>query len=554
MRYLLFFLCLLVFVPIKAQVANNTGAEGQKRLVYFTDKHNTPYSISDPEQFLSAKSVARRQRQSIALSGRDLPVNPAYVAGLKQSGVTVWYTSRWFNAAVVQCTDEQLEQLSSLAYIKGTRTLNRTSLPKETNQSRQSQHKLEPASGTPLYGRAASIDYGPSFHQADMLGTDELHAAGYAGAGMTVAVFDAGFPGVNSIAAFSHLFQGNRLKATFDFVKKDQHVFSADGHGTAVLSTMAAYEPGKIIGTAYAANYILLRTEDAATEYNIEEINWLLAAEYADSAGADVINSSLGYTVFDAPSVSYTYTDMDGNTSLVTKAADLAAAVGMLVVVAAGNEGNGQWRYISAPADADSVLTVGAVDSLGAKALFSSFGPTADGRIKPDVVALGANAYVINVLGNLVKSNGTSFSSPIMAGFATSLWQANPDKTRQEIIALLRQLGSNSTNPNNSIGYGIPDYNTLVKAFPVLNGKESTFITNPVLQDPIFLTLDIEWHQQQLEVQVIDVTGKRIFQQSINKALPKQPIGLQPQSLQKGLYICRIRSGSRTHTLRFVKL
>ncbi|RIJ41541.1 S8 family serine peptidase [Pontibacter oryzae] len=552
MRYhLLLFLSMLV-LPLKAQQTTN-AAEGQKRLVYFTDKEKSPYSFSDPEQFLSAKSIARRQRQNIPLNARDLPVDPAYVAGLKQTGITVWYTSRWFNAAVVQCTDEQLEQLSGLSYIKSTRTLNRSAQP-EASQLRENQHKLERASSVPNYSRTASIDYGLTFHQADMLGTDELHAAGYTGTGMTVAVFDAGFPGVNTISAFSHLFQGERLKGTFDFVKKEENVFSADWHGTAVLSTMAAYEPGKIIGTAYDANYILLRTEDAATEHNIEEINWLIAAEYADSVGADVINSSLGYTLFDAPSTSYSYADMDGNTSLVTKAADLAAAVGILVVVAAGNEGNNTWRYISAPADADSVLTVGAVDSLGAKAFFSSFGPTADGRIKPDVVAMGYKTYVLQASGNLAQSNGTSFSSPIMAGFAASLWQANPSKTNLEIIALLRQIGSNSANPNNSIGYGIPSYSTLVTALPVVKNEGSAFITNPVQHGPIVLTLGEEWHQQSVDVQLIDITGKRVFQQRITSALPKQVLELQPQRLQKGLYVCRIRSGSRTHTLRFVKL
>ncbi|GAB3813739.1 S8 family serine peptidase [Pontibacter rugosus] len=551
MRPLLLYICLILCLPTLAQQPSEV--EQQKRLIYFTNKQDSPYSLANPLAFLSPKALQRRVRQNISLTTRDLPVNPAYVAGLKDAGATVWYTSRWFNAAVVQCSEANLQELLTLPYVKSYRTLNRTTLP-VSPQRKALDRKLETVPAVAISSTLVSEDYGLAFHQADMLGADELHAAGFIGEGMTIAVLDTGFPGVDSIPAFSHLFQNEQLKGTFDFVTKQENVFLANAHGTSVLSTMAAYAPGNIIGTAYGANYLLLRTEDAASEHHIEEINWLLAAEYADSAGADVINSSLGYTSFQAPSVSYTYDDLDGNTALVTRAADYAAATGMLVVVSAGNDGDKAWQYIGAPADADSVLTVGAVDSLGVKASFSSFGPTADGQIKPDVVALGLRAYVLNASGGLVQGNGTSFAGPIMAGFSTVLWQSNRTKSNMDIIKLLRQLGSNASRPNNSIGYGIPVYSHTVTSIPGVSLQAKAFISNPVSRDPVRLTLGQAWLQQQVEVQVLDATGKIIYSQLIAQAQPEQLLGLQPHKLQKGLYLCRIRSGSRVNTLRFVKL
>ncbi|OKL41397.1 S8 family serine peptidase [Pontibacter flavimaris] len=554
MRPLLLFACLLLFLPVLAQEPGNTEGEEQKRLVYFTDKNGTPFSLSEPLEYLSPQALQRRKRQSIPLISRDLPVNPAYVASLKATGVTVWYTSRWFNAAVVQCSEEELQQVEELPFVKSTQTLNRISQTGTLQQRAVQSIKPVSVAAAAYFPTPEAEDYGLAHHQADMLGADELHQDGYNGAGMTIAVFDAGFPEVDKLPAFAHLFENNHLKGSFDFVQKQANALVADAHGTAVLSTMAAYAPGSMIGTAYGANYLLLRTEDASSEHNIEEVNWLLAAEYADSAGADVINSSLGYTLFDAPSQSYTYQDMDGNTSLVTRAADLAAATGMLVVVSAGNEGNKKWRFVSAPADADSVLAVGAVDSLGMKAIFSSFGPTADGRVKPDVVALGQGAYFILPNGNLAQGNGTSFAGPIMAGFAASLWQANPFKTNLELIEMLRSSGSNAENPDNNIGYGIPGYSRTLTAVPGLANDETLYITNPVSRDPIILYLGQEWLKQQVEVQVLDATGKQVYRQSIAQAQAEQPLQLEPQTMRSGLYLCRIRSGSKVATLRFVKL
>ena len=546
--YLLLCLCL---PGVAQQQTESEAAEVKKHLVYFTDKTGSPYSIQSPLQYLSAKAVARRARQNIPVINRDLPVNPAYVNGLKEAGATVWYTSRWFNAAIIEATPEVLTRINNLSFVRSQQPLNRKG-QLSTNPV-EKKNSVESASAGTLYTDTRE-DYGRTFHQANMLGVVDLHAAGFKGEGMTIAVLDAGFPGVNTIPAFSHLFENNQIQGTFDFVQNQTNVFAASNHGTAVLSTMAAYKPGTIIGTAYKASYLLLRTEDSATEHNIEEINWLLAAEYADSAGADVINSSLGYHTFDAPSVSYTYEQMDGNTALVSKAADYAAAAGILVVNSAGNDGAKAWHYIAAPADADSVLTVGAVDSLGIKASFSSFGPTADSRIKPDVVALGLNAYVLNTTGILVKSNGTSFSGPITAGFATALWQANYTKSNYEILELIRQLGSKAKNPDNSIGYGIPNYNRSVNALQQDKNDQQLLVINPVKNNAVTLLLGNKWLRKSVKIHVFDITGKLVWQESVQDAQPRHILSMDAEYLNKGMYLCRIQSGELNATVRFVKL
>ncbi|TXK47660.1 S8 family serine peptidase [Pontibacter qinzhouensis] len=539
-------------------LAQPTGDETEirKRLIYFTDKADSPFSIDRPEAFLSEKALKRRSNQQLPVTARDLPVNPAYIAAVQQLDVPVWYSTKWFNGVVVACTDEQLTKIQALPFVKNSQSLNREKAGQATKKSGElSAFKV---TGSPEAEQEQDENekelYGLGFHQADMIGAVNLHKDGNKGENMTIAVLDAGFPGVNTAAAFEHLYTNNQITATFDFVAKQANVYHASSHGTFVLSTIAAYLPNRFVGTAYKANFLLLRTEDAASEHNIEEINWLLAAEFADSAGADIINSSLGYTTFHAPSVSYTYQDMDGNTTLVARAADFAAATGMLVVVSAGNDGDKQWRYIASPADADSVLTVGAVDSLGVQAPFSSVGPTSDGRIKPDVVGLGWNAYFLNTAGNIVRGNGTSFSGPIVAGMAACLWQANSSLTNMALMQLLRQSGSNASTPDNNIGYGLPSYSRTTNAPLGKNTDKQVLVSNPVGQHDIILSFGNAWYQQEVQVQVYDVTGKLLYKQQVFADQQKQVLGLQPQQLKQGLYICRLSSPKNRSTVRFLKL
>ena len=524
----------------------------RKHLVYFNNKANTPYTISRPEAYLSPRALERRTRQNISLSERDLPVNPRYVTDVKAEGAEVWYTSKWFNAAVIYCDSAVLQRVRQLPFVQGSQTLNRTTKPptKDSSDSPAAASSVQKLINTPA-------DYGMAYHQANMVGAVEMHQAGFQGEGMLVAVFDGGFAKVNEIPAFNHLFAENQIKATFDFVDRNQGVYEKDSHGTMVLSTMAAYQPGIFIGTAPEADYCLFITEDTRSEHNIEEINWLLAAEYADSTGVDIINSSLGYNRFDSPSVSYSYDDMNGGTALISKAADIASSVGMLVVTSAGNEGTSEWRYVSAPADAETVLSVGAVDSLGIKTSFSSFGPTADGRIKPDLVAMGGRSAVINPNGVVVRANGTSFSSPILAGMVAGFWQANRDLTNAEVIEHLKRSGSGYSDPDNNIGYGIPNFTRTTLLGEDKAGQPQVFVNlhpNPVGEEFLSLVLHQKFLNKEVAVRFYDLLGKLIHEENLYATSTETQLSVPASKLSKGLYLCTISAKDVPRTIKLLKL
>ncbi|GAA4007938.1 S8 family serine peptidase [Hymenobacter fastidiosus] len=541
--------------PTDGPSARPSAATVRKHLIYFTNKANSPFSLSQPQAFLSGRALQRRTRQGIALKPRDLPVNPAYVAQVKAvAGAKLWYTSRWFNAAVVSCDSATLTLIRNLSCVQGAQTLNR-------GLAGPRQPTDEPVS--PQVQAKSPADYGIAYGQAQMIGAVAMHNANFRGEGMQIAVFDAGFPGVNQIPAFAPLFQEQRLASTFNFVDKIPNVYLRNNHGTLCLSTMAANQPGTFIGTAPKATYRLFITEDINSEHPVEEANWLVAAEYADSAGVDVISSSLGYTTFDAPSTDYTYADMNGRTAISTRAAVVASRVGMLVVNSAGNDGNSSWRYISAPADADSVLTVGAVNAQRNHASFSSYGPTADGRIKPNVVAQGQQAAVLNSSGGTATSNGTSFSCPIMAGMATGFWQANRKLTVQQVIGFLQSSGSLAATPNNTLGYGIPNFvtaynlanpnNPLASASPVPADEVLAIYPNPSRGEELNLQLGAAFRALPLQVRVFDSRGTLVRELQLAPANAAD-IRLSAGHLAKGMYTCVVSSAKAQRTVRFVKL
>ena len=539
--------------------ARPVAAQGvaQRHLVYFRDKAGTPFSLTQPQAFLSARAVARRRRQGIAVLPRDLPVTPAYLSQVRAvaGSPRVLYTSRWFNAAVVSCDVATLARIRALPVVRMAATLNRNFVaPAETQPP-------VPVAETPARGTLATrAQYGLAYKQNLQINALAMHDAGFRGEGMQIAVFDAGFPGVNQIPAMQPLFQEQRLLGTRNFVDGGRAVYLRNSHGTNCVSAMAANQSGFYIGTAPKASYHLCITEDVNSEHPIEEANWLAAAEYADSAGVDIISSSLGYTDFDAPSQSYTYADMNGRTALSSRAAAVAARVGMVVVNAAGNEGSSPWRYISAPADADSILTVGAVDSFGVRASFSSYGPTADGRIKPTLSAMGRAAAVLSPSGAAFRGNGTSYACPILAGMVAGFWQANPTLTAQQVITALRNTASQATSPDNSLGYGIPNfvaaYNALNPGTPLAAAaaKDVTPLAlypNPSGDGPLTLVLPAELRGQALRIRVLDARGAVVAQQQLAAATAEAP--LQLGRLAKGTYTCEVSAGSARHTVKFVQ-
>lgn len=411
--------------------------------VFFTDKGpKVSERLAQPTTFLSEAALARRASQGIAVTAADLPVWPGYTAALRAEGWQVVATSRWLNAAVVRPAGGDVQALLDLPIIRGGQLV-RTWVKPSTLASWEGPHE-------------SAFSYGEAQHQNEMLHIQALHDQGYTGRGVRLAILDGGFTGVDQMAAFDSLRLEGRLIATRDFVDGDDEVFERSTHGTQVFSAMAANAPGKLVGTAPHISVILARTEEVRSETQQEEYNFLQAVEWADSLGVDIIHASLGYSTFDGGENSYTYADMDGGTAITTRAVDMAAARGIIVTVAAGNEGNGRWHYITAPCDADSVLCIGSVDRFGARSSFSSFGPTADGRIKPDVVAMGTRTAVLNPNDRVSYSNGTSVASPLIAGMVACLRQAHPDRSNMDIIQAVRLSGDQAGLPDTLYGYGIP--------------------------------------------------------------------------------------------------
>ncbi len=521
-------------------------AQTRKYLVLLRDKAGTPYSIDRPEQFLSQRAILRRQRQNIAVQSRDLPVNPAYVTQLQQAGARIWFPSRWFNAVLIEATDAVLTTVRQLPFVSGiefNRALSgaRRSAeagPAETNAGRK-------------FGEVSALSYGASQTQITQIGADRMHEAGYHGEGMLIGVLDAGYLNADRVGFLKPLFDEKRVLATYDFVKKETSVYEDDSHGMSCLSAIAATADGRLYGTAYNASFILLRTEDAATESRVEEANWLFGAEYADSAGVDVISSSLGYTQFDDATSNYTYANMDGKTALSTRAAQIAAQTGMVVVVAAGNEGSSAWRYISAPSDAAAVLAVGAVTAAGNRASFSSVGPSADGRIKPDLAARGQSTVIGSPTGQIVAGDGTSFATPLLAGLAAGYWQANPRLTAAQVTAALRRSGSQYTAPDAQLGYGIPDFSRA-------QAIAETF--KPLAVYPIPFSdvepLTVSWGELDvntaLEATLTDLTGRTRWQTRTT------PPGLAAFTvpdlgLPTGMYVLTLVAGETKRSLKVIK-
>lgn len=426
-----------------------TFAEEQDTLKYrisLKDKHVTAFSLDHPEQFLSSKAIERRRRQGIEIDSTDLPVCSSYIESICRKGLQVVTKGKWENFVTVACNDTSwMAQVSALPFVK---SIERVWMA--TKQMDVTVYK-EHLRNKPKVDKDAW--YGPAYTQIAMCQGHKLHEAGFRGEGMTVAVIDAGFQNLDSI----HVLDNLRILGMRDFVHPHSNLFRESAHGLSVLSCIGANRPGVMVGTAPEASFWLFRSEDEQSEHLVEQDYWCEAVEFADSVGVDVLNTSLGYYSFDDASKNYQLRHLDGHYALMSRQASRVADKGMVLVCSAGNSGSGSWKKITPPADADWVLTVGAVNKEGLLAGFSSVGHTADGRIKPDVVAVGWNADVIRPDGNQGVANGTSFAAPVVCGLVTCLWQACPQLTAKQLIELVRRSGDRMEYPDNIYGYGVPD-------------------------------------------------------------------------------------------------
>jgi len=533
-----------------------------KYFIQFTDKNNSPYSVNHPEEFLTQRALDRRDRQGIPVVENDIPVNPQYLEGVAEKGAVLLNATKWLNGVTIYTDDpDVVDSILNLPYVaEALKLVDKESAGVEKKFfTTETYGDLISSESTTLRSQD-ELDYGASRHQIDQINGIPLHDMGYQGQGMVIAVLDGGFEGVLEHPVFDSLWENDRILGTRDFVyPHDQNVFTESGHGKSVLSTMGAYWPGHMIGTAPLASYWLLRSEEVYSENIIEEYNWVSAAEFADSVGADLINSSLSYRDFDISEWDHSYEEMDGNTAMATIGADIAASKGILVCNSAGNSAGSSFPWNASPADADSVLSIGAVDTNGDWATFSSVGPTADGRIKPAVLAMGQGTTVARGTSDIGTGNGTSFSSPIITGMTACLWQANISMKMMDIQAAIKASASNAETPNDTLGWGIPDY---MKAHTIMTDIEHQSDTEGVEVHLWPNPFDKELHiyinseeQKDFSAELYDVSGKLLFQEEISAGngqeteLFKNKLG----SVENGFYLLRINSGTISITRKVIK-
>lgn len=462
--------CILLIIII-GLIQVGAGAQSLPRyIVKLKDKGTSPFTLSNPSQYLTARALLRRTRYGIAIDSSDMPVTPRYIDSIRLAGaVTILNNSHWLNQVAILTSDAAaLTKISGFPFVASVSAIGNTFI--------QPVNKLldpvyMPVPGTPNTPQNVNdyYNYGQSYGQVHLHNGEFLHNHGFHGEGMIMCILDAGFYHYLSLPTFDSVRNNGQVLGTWDFVQGNASVDEDHPHGMNCFSIMAANMPGVFMGNTPKASFYLFRTEDAATEYPIEEQNWAAGAERADSLGVDVCSTSLGYNQFDNPAFNHTYADLNGHTTLIAKAANFAARKGMLIVVANGNEGNNSWHYLLTPADADSVMAIGAVSTTGAVANFSSYGPNSAGQVKPSVAAVGLNAVVANTTnGQPTFGSGTSFACPNMAGLSTCLWQAFPEVNNMTLIDYLQRSSTRSTNPDDRVGYGIPD---LKKTFVLLIKK-----------------------------------------------------------------------------------
>ena len=498
----------------------------------FADKANSTYSIYNPSAYLSEKAIQHRNTLDLGFDKRDLPVTPSYKQELANHTLEVIITSKWLNGAVARVSDTgMLRDARSLSFIDTAYRVKGKSLTTTT-----------------LEGLAAgsSLQYGAGRHQIAMLNGQFLHQLGYQGEGIGIGVLDAGFRKADDLRAFQHLRSQGKLQMKRNYVNPGKTVTAGSNHGTTVLSVMGARSQNTFTGVAPEANYHLLKSENPESEFLVEEIAWVAAAEAADSAGARIINSSLGYTTFDDSTTSHTYQSLDGETTPVTRGAAIAADKGMLVVSSAGNKGNNAWQYISAPADGQEVLTVGAVDSSRKRVSFSSVGPSPDGRIKPDVMALGAKTTVISPrTGEPAISYGTSFSAPLISGLAACLWQAFPEASNKAIRRAIVQSSSQAQAPDTLNGYGIPDfYEAYVQLQEQVGSARKGSHLVRLYPNPFHSQLSIAFYsheEAQLTISIRPPVGREVYRKQVELERGLNRIQLQDfGSVSSGVYILNL--------------
>jgi subtilisin family serine protease len=546
-RIIIYFLLSYFWLPSLEVYGQTKGY-----FVQFADKVGTPYTIDKPLEFLSQRAVNRRMAQGIPLDISDLPVSPSYVSQLEDLGVRVVFKSKWLNGVIAISDNSDLmlglNELPFVDFVELTYVGDGWPLTAGDNLSDKKLYADVEEFKNPeaLKSRAGYSDL-----QIEMLRGDFLHDLGFNGDGIHIAVLDAGFLGVDVSEAFHHLHADGLLLGEQNFVINDSESFyNTHIHGAQVLSVMTGQVAGYYSGTATEASYWLMRTEDDRTEYPIEADYWVCAAEMADSAGVDIIQSSLGYFMFDDPAMDYSF-DLASQPVRISRAASLASEKGMIVVNSAGNERRNQWGYIAMPADAPAVLAVGAVKPDLSLADFSSRGYVGNGGVKPDVMALGWQTAIISN-DALDWGYGTSFAAPIVSGLTACLWQSLPDKTASEIVNLIRRSSDRYEAPDEDFGYGLPDFEKayLLGSSSLDRDSVDNWIVTP---NPFISGFDLyfDGYSGKMEVALINLYGQVVWKDEVmfqNKKLITPGVALQP-----GVYVLSLKYGTDSYSTKVIK-
>ena len=543
----LFCIVIGLFVSLHAQTPNCYR-------IYLSDKNNNPYSINNPSEFLTQRAIDKRSRFNIPVTEQDLPVNPQYKQQIMalDMQMQVLAVSKWMNTIAIYSTDASIvQQINDLSFVDSVKAIGSTQLKNNTAVS-VPENPAPMMQNIPLSTKD-DINYGDGYNQIAIHNGHLLHAEGFHGEGMLIAVIDGGFKELEQNSFYNKMVNQGRFVGKYslrpNFV--DETYINGSRHGMRVASVMAADENGTFVGTAPKASYVFIQSECSETEQPFEEDLWVNAVEIADSLGVDVINSSLGYTTFDNfPQGSYTYEDCDGQTSIASRCASLLGEKGIIECNSAGNNGEYSWYYISIPADAFNILTVGScnIDSVGSH--FSSRGPSYDGRVKPDVTSMGESTRVYYYADYTLPEEGTSFASPIIAGLSACLWQALPQYSASEIMQIIRENSHCYNFPNSTLGYGIPDFYHAYTSQVGINNHNPLRLSvypNPAT-DKIHLT-DLDGSIRLINI--YNAAGQLVLQQAVNG---NPLIEINVTSLSKGFYVgTAIMDGNQTASFKFLK-
>jgi len=512
--------------------------------VQFANKKNTPYSLSNPSAFLSQRAIDRRTTFKIPCDSADLPVNPSYISQITSLGIQVHNTSKWMNSATLYLSDSsKMSQVRALSFVKFVEYTGKQVGAVLAPQQRAKEQ--------------IALDYGIANTQITQLNGKVLHNQGYLGKGIQIGVIDAGFTNVNTNPVFDSLRLQGRLLGTKDIINPSSNIYAEDAHGANVLSIITGNLSGQFLGTAPQASFWLIRTEYSPTEYKVETDFWCSGIEFADSVGIDLVTSSLGYYTFDDATMGFTYADMTGKVSRASRAATIASQKGIVVLVAAGNEGTNSWHYIGSPADADGIFAVGGVTSSGIASSFTSFGPTYDGRIKPEICAMGTSTAIVNTAGTPTTGNGTSYATPVMAGMMACLLQrykeTDQNPTINNLLQSVIKSGSLYGNPTAQMGNGIPDFAVAINNLSALNGlhnvaANSFIVAYNTTSHNLIVRFSDNSNLNNSTLKIYSVTGQNIYDQTITSYSSE----IKSDKLVPGIYFVAVTINSKTETQKFI--